>query len=116
MTKQHQKRRYWLAGHREASQDEFFVEALDSKLWEEGDAENWDSCWYTGMPDAHVFDQLSATKSVNHIPGNNGLTIKDFLHNTLSSARARLASPQRKARMGFFPHVYAMPNEYHVLG
>ena len=113
MTKQHQKRRYWLAGHREASQDEFFVEALDSKLWEEGDAENWDSCWYTGMPDAHVFDQLSATKSVNHIPGNNGLTIKDFLHNTLSSARARLASPQRKARMGFFPHVYAMPNEYH---
>ena len=113
MTKQLLKRRYWLAGHREASQDEFFVEALNPKIWEEGDAENWDSCWYTGMPDAKVFNHLDATKSINHIPGNNGLTIKDFLHNTLSSARARLQSPKRKARMGFFPHVYSMPNEYH---
>ena len=113
MTKQHLKRRYWLAGHREASQDEFFVEALDSKLWEEGDAENWDSCWYTGMPNPEVFDQLDAAKSINHIPGNNGLTIKDFLHNTLSTARSRLRSPKRKVRMEFFPHVYSMPNEYH---
>jgi len=113
LTKQHLKRRYWLAGRREASQDEFFVEALDSNVWEEGDAENWDSCWYTGMPDPKVFEQLDATKSINHIPGNNGLTIKDFLHNTLSSARSRLRSPKRKARMSFFPHVYSMPNQYH---
>ena len=113
MAKQQQKRKYWLAGHRHPDQDAFFVESLDPKIWEEGDAENWDSCWYTGMPDQTVFEKLDPSKSVNHIPGNNGLTIKDFLYNTLSASRDRLRSPQRKARMDFFPHVYSMPNEYH---
>jgi len=107
------KRRYWLAGHRHPAQDTFFKEALDSNIWEEGDSENWDSCWYTGMPDQAVFEQLDPTKSVNHIPGNNGLTIKDFLHNTLASSRDRLGSSERKARMDFFPNIYSMPNEYH---
>ena len=113
MAKQRTKRRYWLAGNRHPAQDTFFKEALDPKIWEEGDSENWDSCWYTGMPDPEVFEQLDATKFVNHIPGNNGLTIKDFLHNTLAASRDRLSSSQRKARMDFFPHVYSMPNEYH---
>lgn len=113
MAQEYTKRRYWLAGHRHPAQDTFFKEALDPQMWEEGDAENWDSCWYTGMPDEAVFEQLDQTKSINHIPGNNGLTIKDFLHNTLASTRDRLRSSQRKARMNFFPHVYSMPNEYH---
>ena len=113
LAKNQTKRRYWLAGHRHPDQDTFFKEALDSKIWEEGDSENWDSCWYTGMPDHEVFEELDSTKSINHIPGNNGLTIKDFLHNTLAATRDRLSSPKQKARMDFFPHVYSMPNEYH---
>jgi len=113
VSKKQTKRRYWLAGHRHPAQDSFFKEALDSKIWEEGDSENWDSCWYTGMPDPDVFEQLDPTKSINHIPGNNGLTIKDFLHDTLAGCRGRLKSPKLKARMDFFPHVYSMPNEYH---
>lgn len=113
MAKNPSKRRYWLAGNRHPAQDTFFIEALDPNIWEEGDEDNWETCWYTGMPNPKVFENLDAHKSVNHIPGNNGLTIKDFLHNTLASTRDRLASPQRKARMDFFPHIYSMPGEYH---
>ena len=113
MAKKHKKRRFWLGGNRHPDQDAFFIEALDSKIWEEGDSENWDSCWYTGMPDEDVFEQLDGTKSINHIPGNNGLTIKDFLHNTLASARDRLESSARKSRMDYFPRVYTLPNDYH---
>ena len=113
MVKKHKKRRFWLGGNRHPDQDAFFIEALDSKIWEEGDSENWDSCWYTGMPDEDVFEQLDGTKSINHIPGNNGLTIKDFLHNTLASARDRLESSARKSRMDYFPRVYTLPNDYH---
>jgi len=113
LAKQSSKRRYWLAGDRDPAQDTFFIEALDSEIWEEGDSKSWDSCWYTGMPDEIVFEHLTPSKSINHIPGNNGLTIKDFLHDTLASSRDRLGSWQRKARMDYFPHVYSMPNEYH---
>ncbi|PHS26255.1 MAG: amylase [Robiginitomaculum sp.] len=109
------QRRYWLAGNREPGQDVFFVEALDSTLWTAGDVQNWDSCWYTGMPDPHVFEQLNETKSINHIPGNNGLTIKDYLYETLQAARARQASAVNRARMDYFPRVYAMPDDYHAL-
>ena len=78
------KRLFWLAGHRDAAQDVFFVEALDKSIWLEGSKENWDTCWYTGMPDQAIFEQLAPHKTVNHIPGNNGLTIKNYLYNTLS--------------------------------
>jgi tubulin polyglutamylase TTLL5 len=109
------KRLYWLAGHREAAQDVFFVEALNSSIWQEGDKDNWDTCWYTGMPDPNVFEQLDTAKTVNHIPGNNGLTIKNYLYNTLSSQKARLVNAAHQSRMDYFPHVYAMPEDYHDL-
>jgi len=113
VAKKHTKRRFWLGGNRHPDQDAFFIEALDPEIWEKGDSKNWDSCWYTGMPDEDVFEQLDATKSINHIPGNNGLTIKDFLHNTLATARDRLESTTRKSRMDYFPRVYTLPDDYH---
>ncbi len=109
------QRRYWLAGNREAGQDVFFVEALDKSIWKPGTAENWDTCWYTGMPDPGVFEQLDDYKTINHIPGNNGLTIKDYLHETLRATRTRLSNQKNIARMGYFPRVYAMPDDYHEL-
>ena len=45
MASQARKRKYWLGGKREASQDRFFIEALDPDLWTEGDASDWDTCW-----------------------------------------------------------------------
>ncbi len=113
MVKKHKKRRFWVGGNRHPDQDAFFIEALNPEIWEEGDSKNWDSCWFTGMPDEVVFEQLDGMKSINHIPGNNGLTIKDFLHNSLASARGRLESVSRKSRMDFFPSVYTLPNDYH---
>jgi len=113
VAKKHTKRRFWLGGNRHPDQNAFFIEALDPEIWEKGDSKNWDSCWYTGMPDEDVFEQLDATKSINHIPGNNGLTIKDFLHNTLATARDRLESTTRKSRMDYFPRVYTLPDDYH---
>ncbi len=114
-TAEKRKRRYWLAGNREPGQDEFFVAALDPSLWEPGSQDDWDSCWYTGMPDPDVFEKLDVHKTINHIPGNNGITIKDNLHNTLLAARQRLASAADQARMDYFPRVYAMPGDYHAL-
>ncbi len=108
-------RRYWLAGNRDPGQDEFFVAALDPSIWAPGGPDQWDTCWYTGMPDPDVFEQLGPDKSINHIPGNNGVTIKDNLHNTLAAARMRLASATDQARMDYFPRVYAMPEDYHAL-
>ncbi len=109
------KRRYWLAGHRDAAQDEFFVAALDKTIWQEGGDKDWDTCWYTGMPDPDVFKQLDADKTINHIPGNNGLTIKNYLYDTLSSQRRRLADTDKQNRMDYFPRVYSMPEDYHDL-
>ncbi len=107
--------RYWLAGNREPGQDVFFVKALDKTIWKPGSAEHWDTCWYTGMPDPKVFEQLGDHKTINHIPGNNGLTIKDYLHETLRAARMRLSGKDNIARMDYFPRVYAMPDDYHEL-
>lgn len=106
------KRRYWLAGNREPEQDVFFVEALDPALWAEGDAGDWDTCWHTGMPAPEVFEQLDGFKSINHIPGNNCLTVKNYLFETLAAASARNAGQPGGERMGFFPRVYAMPEDY----
>ncbi len=115
MGKKQPKRKYCLGGNRHAAQDKFFVAALDKDVWQEGDAEHWDTCWYTGMPDADVFERLTQTKTVNHINGNNALTIKNYLHETLSNARNRLKGSEFEARMNFFPRVYDMPDDYHKL-
>lgn len=106
------KRRYWLAGNREPEQDVFFVEALDPALWAEGDADEWDTCWHTGMPAPEVFERLDGFKSINHIPGNNCLTVKNYLFETLAAASGRNAGQPGGERMGFFPRVYAMPEDY----
>ncbi len=109
------KKRYWLAGDREHGQDAFFLEALDPSVWTKGNADNWDTCWYTGMPDSDVLEQLEPGKTVNHIPGNNHVTVKSYLHETLSIARDRVAGRFDSDRMNFFPHIYQMPDDYHDL-
>lgn len=112
------RRYFWLAGKRQPAQDRFFIEALDASVWTPGDPEHWDACWYTGMPGTEVFEQLSAGKFINHIPGNNALTIKSNLHATLAAARDRVyeqKGSEAAARLNFFPRVYAMPTDYHAL-
>jgi len=113
------KRRYWLSGKRAAAQDQFFQEALDPDLWEPGDVKNWDALWHTGMPKAEIFDRLRPGQSVNHIPGNNGLTIKSRLAETLGAMRARVElengeDSDHARRCGFFPDTFAMPQAYHA--
>ncbi|QIT56082.1 tubulin--tyrosine ligase family protein [Aquisalimonas sp. 2447] len=120
MVSQTRKQKYWLGGKREAAQDRFFLEALDRALWTEGDADDWDTCWYTGMPDKSAFRQLDATRTINHIPGNNGLTIKSNLYRTLAEMHERIAAQEghdseAARRLRFFPKVYSMPTEYHAL-
>ncbi len=114
------RRRFWAGGNRDPEQDQFFLEALEPGLWEEGDAERWDSCWYTGMPDPEVFERLAPGKTINHIPGNNALTIKSRLYRTLDAVRRRLleqghAGERWAGRMNFFPRSYVMPADYHLL-
>lgn len=117
---QRPRRRYWLGGRREPAQDQFFVEALDPGLWEAGDESDWEACWYTGMPAPEVFEQLAPGKTVNHIPGNNALTVKSLLYRTLSDARERWEAQggiagERAGRLAFFPRTFAMPHDYHAL-
>lgn len=113
-------RRAWLGGKRDAAQDRFFREALSDGWSMDGTAEAWDACWYTGMPAPEVFDALAPGKTINHIPGNNTLTVKSRLFQTLSSARQRLteqegASSNAVTSMDFFPDTYLMPQDYHRL-
>ena len=107
------KLKYFAGGQRHASQDEAFIESLNPKKWTTGDSKTWDACWYTGMPNTGYFKNLNHRQNINHIPGNNSLTIKSFLHETLSSARNRQLDETRKNRYGFFPGIYDMPGDYH---
>ncbi|NBB70204.1 MAG: amylase, partial [Alphaproteobacteria bacterium] len=113
------KRRYWLGGNRHDAQDRFFREALDPELWEPGDEDAWDACWFTGMPKPRAFEALTAEKWVNHIPGNNALTVKSRLAATLAAVRERMladegADGEGAERMGFCPDTFAMPEAYHA--
>lgn len=113
-------RRYWLGGKRKPEQDRFFKQALDPLLWQPGDADNWDACWYTGMPKAAQFREVGPDRKINHIPGNNSLTVKNRLYDTISAMRDRLCDqygPQHEtvSRLDFIPRVYAMPRDYHAL-
>ena len=107
------KRYYWLGHEGEVAQDRFFLEALDDNLWERGDSENWDTCWYTGMPDSSTFEQLDESKTINHIPGNNALTIKSYLYDTLVEAKRHALGTVNEARYQFFPQTYSMPEDYY---
>ena len=115
MGRQATRRRYWCGGNREPGQDVFFIEALDERLWKPGSAEDWDTCWYTGMPDPEVFERLDATRSINHIPGNNALTIKSYLARTLARHRALVADRPQAPAMDFFPATFVMPEDYRAL-
>ncbi len=107
------KLRYYAGGKRHPEQDEAFIASLNKKKWTAGDSEGWDTCWYTGMPKPAFFKGLSHRQNINHIPGNNSLTIKSRLHDTLSSAQNCQLDDARKARFGFFPKIYDMPGDYH---
>ncbi len=108
-------RRYWTGANKAPAQDHFFVESLDSDLWKAGDTNNWDTCWHTGMPARDVFANIRPGATINHIPGNNSLTVKSMLYATLSGALARAPTEQARAMLDFFPHSYLMPGDYHTL-
>ncbi len=109
------RRKYWFGGQKSDGQDKAFEEALNPEIWEKGNAEEWDAYWYTGMPVPSVFKALEPGKTVNHIPGNTGLTVKSLLHDTLDKARGRLKGHAHADRFGFFPRVYSMPEDYFAL-
>ncbi|ABI55594.1 PqqD family peptide modification chaperone [Alkalilimnicola ehrlichii MLHE-1] len=113
-------RRFWLGGKRKREQDIFFEQALDPALWQPGDAEHWDACWYTGMPPKEVFRQTGPGRTVNHIPGNNCLTVKSRLYQTVHALQRRLVASRPAghpdlARADFVPQVFSMPGDYHAL-
>jgi len=112
-------RRVHCAGRRKPEQDRFFHDALDSARWVEGDAEHWDTWWHTGMPPPRVFRATAPGRTVNHIPGNNSLTIKSRLYRTVRATRDRMLArhaPDSEAvrRTEFLPAVYEMPRDYHA--
>lgn len=105
--------KYYAGGNRHAKQDEAFLDSLSNRMWVAGDSDEWDTCWYTGMPKPKFFKDLSHRQNINHIPGNNSLTIKSNLHQTLSFARESQVGDQKKERYGFFPNIFDMPKDYH---
>lgn len=114
------RRRYWLAGRREDGQDRYFREALDASLWEAGNSDHWDACWYTGMPKPDVYEKLSTGDRINHIPGNNALTIKSRLAQSLETTRLRVneecgADSPFARRAAFYPDTFPLPERYHAL-
>lgn len=122
MTESEQDRmlRHWCGGRRDAEQDAPFLAALDGSRWTVGDENSWDACWYTGMPRPAAFSRRRPGAWVNHIPGNNCLTIKSALARTLSIARARQiaeAGPESDTarRLDFLPETFPLPDAYHSL-
>ncbi len=112
--------RYRLSGRREREQDVFFEDSLDPALWGPGDEKEWDTCWHTGMPERAAFRATAPNRTVNHIPGNNCLTIKSRLDATLRAIRERATVAYGEGstlarRTEFVPSVYSMPGDYHAL-
>ncbi|MGH1486826.1 MAG: hypothetical protein ACRBCI_11440 [Cellvibrionaceae bacterium] len=106
------QRYYWLGQDTASKQDTFFVEALDSNLWQQGSEDQWDTCWFTGMPERDTFEQLTPQKTINHIPGNNSLTIKSYLYETLMESRQHALPADQEKRYSFFPETFSMPEDY----
>lgn len=109
------KRKYWTGTRKAPAQDKFFIEALDPDLWERGDANDWDACWHTSMPAPKVFKTMKRGAAINHIPGNNALTVKSKLYETLVQAREAAPSQDMRDRLSFFPETYLMPADYNAL-
>lgn len=118
-SRQH-SRKYWMGGNRSYEQDRFFEQHLDKSLWQKADGpQKWDACWYTGMPDPEYFSQVGPDRKINHIPGNNALTVKSRLYRSLMDLRNRLEHQQRDSqhltdRLAFVPRVFSMPEDYHA--
>ena len=108
------KRKFWTGTKYAPSQDRFFIDALDDNLWERGGKDDWDACWQTGMPAKTVFKNRKKGASLNHLPGNNSLTVKSRLHQTLRAAATRLP-PALQTHLDFAPMSYLMPDDYHAL-
>jgi Tubulin-tyrosine ligase family len=109
------KKRYWTGARKAPAQDRFFIEALDPDLWAPGDKDSWDACWHTGMPAARIFKAMRPGQTINHIPGNSAVTVKSMLYETLRDAQGRVEGDERRARFGFFPRSFSMPEDYHAL-
>lgn len=113
-------RHYWMGGNRTYEQDRFFEASLDKDRWQKGDSpDDWDACWYTGMPDPEFFRHVGPERKINHIPGNNALTVKSRLYQSLLTLRDRVSLQDNGeaglvGRLQFFPRVYAMPGDYHA--
>lgn len=112
--------KYWMGGNRSYEQDRFFEQFLDKSLWQKAEGpEEWDACWYTGMPDPEYFSQVGPQRKINHIPGNNALTVKSRLYRSLMDLRERLeqqgkGSQHLTERLSFVPKVFSMPEDYHA--
>jgi len=108
-------KKYWTGARKAPAQNRFFIDALDPGLWRKGDASDWDACWATGMPSPGVFKSVKPGVTINHIPGNNALTVKSMLYQTLSRARDLAPTPAMRDRLSFFPMTYLMPSDYRAL-
>lgn len=107
--------RFFVGGKRKPAQDRYFKEVLLRAGWEEGNDHNWDSCWFTGMPSPAFFDRLKPGMSINHIPGNNRLTIKSLLASTVSDAKNRLLEQgdgTAASHLDFVPQTFCMPEDH----
>ncbi|WP_404367351.1 amylase [Marinobacter sp.] len=113
-------RHYWVGGNRSYEQDRFFEASLDKSIWKAAEnGENWDACWYTGMPGPKFFSKVGPGRKINHIPGNNALTVKSRLHQSLVTLRERVETQQQDSsgltdRLQFVPGVFSMPEDYHA--
>ncbi|WP_228706038.1 tubulin--tyrosine ligase family protein [Marinobacter sp. LV10R520-4] len=113
-------RYYWMGGNRSYEQDRFFEQSLDKSQWQKAEsAEKWDACWYTGMPDQNDFSEVGPERKINHIPGNNALTVKSRLYRSLMDLRERVERQDKGSghlteRLAFVPRVFSMPEDYHA--
>jgi len=113
------KRHYWMGGNRSYEQDRFFEASLDKAQWQRAkSAEDWQACWYTGMPGPEYFEKVGPERKINHIPGNNALTVKSRLYRSVMDLKERVQRQEkgigpRTRRLDFVPHVYSMPEDYH---
>ncbi|UYV20075.1 PqqD family peptide modification chaperone [Halomonas qaidamensis] len=112
--------RFWLSGKRHNEQDHFFRHTLEAQGWKEGDEQEWQAAWVTGMPPKQAFKRTSPFIKMNHIPGNAALTVKSRLHASLSALQERTRHAfgthhELVTRLDFFPHSYVMPHDYPAL-
>lgn len=104
------QRKVWFQGDSQGSQNRLFAEALSPDLWQQGSASNWHAIWHTDMPAPEVFAQAPEHSWINHIPGNNHLTVKSALHQTLDAAQKRWELTDV-----FWPETYNLPAEQETL-